>query len=194
MLLISPPLSYPVPLLSLTIHLALLTTSLPALVSEGEEDPLFNDDWDAANPLYPTSSAVLPPITLLVVAVGNNLIFDPSKEELAVADAIVAVSLAKSSGDDRDAHWRLLTIRTIDPLSRLTTAGVPDAENTAAMGGEEKATIRGPTQVGGHEGVWRPTQGGMKRDLISRIVALCVSSGGVASDVLEGLKEFRAKS
>ncbi|KAI6892223.1 hypothetical protein KC334_g13526, partial [Hortaea werneckii] len=55
-LLLSQPLSYPLPLLSLTTHLALLSTRLPALVSERDEDPLFNDDWEASTFLYPKTS------------------------------------------------------------------------------------------------------------------------------------------
>ena len=56
-LLISPPLSYPLPLLSLTTHLALLATRLPKLTSEGDEDPMFDDDWDASTFLYPRDNA-----------------------------------------------------------------------------------------------------------------------------------------
>ncbi|RWA04087.1 hypothetical protein EKO27_g11024, partial [Xylaria grammica] len=97
-ILISPPLSYPLPLLSLTTHLALLATRLPRLKSEGDEDPMFDDDWAASQFIYArsgpaaltatataTTNTSRPPITLLVMAVGENIIFDPSKEELAVA-------------------------------------------------------------------------------------------------------------
>ncbi|KAJ9648008.1 Exosome complex component rrp42 [Coniosporium tulheliwenetii] len=87
-LLLSSTFSYPLPLLSLTTHLALLSSRLPRLKSELDEDPLFDDDWDASNFLYPlasntptksTARADRPPITLLVIAVGQNIIFDPSK-------------------------------------------------------------------------------------------------------------------
>jgi exosome complex component RRP42 len=70
-LLLSAPLSYPLPLLSLTTHLALQHTQLPALISEQDEDPLFNDDWEAAVPLY--TSGQKPPITLLLASVGPGI-------------------------------------------------------------------------------------------------------------------------
>ncbi|KAI7225927.1 hypothetical protein KC330_g8993 [Hortaea werneckii] len=148
-LLLSQPLSYPLPLLSLTTHLALLSTRLPALVSERDEDPLFNDDWEASTFLYPkpspsnSSTAAPPPpppITLLVVSVSSNsaageagqqqsttILFDPSREELAVADAVVAISLGVLPTEQK---LSLLALRTIDPPSRLTAAGVPDRLNT----------------------------------------------------------------
>ncbi|KAI7553241.1 hypothetical protein KC331_g1362 [Hortaea werneckii] len=171
-LLLSQPLSYPLPLLSLTTHLALLSTRLPALVSERDEDPLFNDDWEASTFLYPktspsttsTSSSSTappppPPITLLVVSVSSSaagdagqqqsttILFDPSREELAVADAVVAISLgvisshqqqhstipassSSSSTSSEEPKLALLALRTIDPPSRLTAAGVPDRLNT----------------------------------------------------------------
>ncbi|KAI7152826.1 hypothetical protein KC349_g8744 [Hortaea werneckii] len=167
-LLLSQPLSYPLPLLSLTTHLALLSTRLPALVSERDEDPLFNDDWEASTFLYPktspsTSSSSTappppPPITLLVVSVSSSaagdagqqqsttILFDPSREELAVADAVVAISLgvlppssppasasASASACSEPTTMpklSLLALRTIDPPSRLTAAGVPDRLNT----------------------------------------------------------------
>lgn len=198
LLLLSPPLSYPLPLLSLTTHLALLSTRLPALRSEGMEDPLFDDDWDAALPLYPRASGAKgyvsrPPVTLLVVAVGPNIIFDPAREELAVAEAVLAVSLAGEEAGTTSG-LRLLSIRTIDPPSRLTTRGVPDAENSATGGG-----AGGLGRVGGHggtealvgqgeKGVWYPPRGGMKRDLIGRVVALCLKRGGVGEEVLAGLE------
>src|SRR5690606_23210135 len=96
-----------------------------------------------------------PPITLLVMAVGNNILFDPSKEELAVADVALAVSVTSSSEQaqqqqqqqDQDMsdgsavdkktqqkpsrNLRLLSIRTIDPPSRLTPPGVANAANAA---------------------------------------------------------------
>ncbi|KAI7203816.1 hypothetical protein KC365_g18149, partial [Hortaea werneckii] len=161
-LLLSQPLSYPLPLLSLTTHLALLSTRLPALVSERDEDPLFNDDWEASTFLYPKTSSPSnstappppPPITLLVVSVSSStaageagqqqqhstILFDPSREELAVADAVVAISLgvlppstppqASAPASSEEPKLSLLALRTIDPPSRLTAAGVPDRLNT----------------------------------------------------------------
>ncbi|EEU42441.1 uncharacterized protein NECHADRAFT_40151 [Fusarium vanettenii 77-13-4] len=192
-LLISPPLAYPLPLLSLTTHLALLATRLPRLKSEGDEDPMFDDDWEASTFLYPREGAGAagsrPPITLLVVAVGDNTIFDPAKEELAVAETALAVSVAevrrvKTEGDmevdSTDRQLRLLSIRTVDPPSRLTPPGVPHTTNT---NGTKKA---GDAQT--TEGVWKAPLGGTKFGVMDGIIQAVLEKGGVADDVLDGLE------
>lgn len=216
-LLLSPPLSYPLPLLSLTTHLALLDTRLPRRTSEVEDDPLFDDDWDAAVPLYSAeeedeSGSEKPPMTLLVMTVGENLIFDPSKEELAVADSVVAVSLglsptppvAESEGaakTDVDtqagASVRVITARMIDPPSRLTPLGIPQAANTtqATQGGTGSVDVQGPQGV--HRdylveeeergAVWNPPRGGIKTGLLRKVLEICCKKGGVGEEVLAGL-------
>ncbi|KAI1753872.1 hypothetical protein F4782DRAFT_73545 [Xylaria castorea] len=237
-ILISPPLSYPLPLLSLTTHLALLATRLPRLRSEGDEDPMFDDDWAASQFIYSrsststgsgsttttTSNTSRPPITLLVMAVGENVIFDPSKEELAVADCALAVSVgeAETETTDDDAagaitmdvdaeegikaptSLRLLSVRTIDPPSRLTAPGVPNAANAAAWGGQQQQQGGGAggaapvaaakettglraAETGSVEGVWKAPRGGSKIAIISTIVEKILQKGGVADEVLEGL-------
>ncbi|KMU85751.1 hypothetical protein CIHG_03791 [Coccidioides immitis H538.4] len=148
-LLLSPPLSYPLPLLSLTTHLALLSTKLPKLISKDEEDPMFDDDWALAEYLYPRTvpnpaislrQPFRPPITLLVIAVGENIIFDPSREEIAVADAVFCVSIgrdeqiSKDKQDQDASNLKLLAIRTIDPPSRLTNSGLSNSENAVNIG------------------------------------------------------------
>ena len=203
-MLLSQPLSYPLPLLSLTTHLALLSTRLPKLKSELDEDPLFDDDWDASVFLYPRTagkSRTRPPVTLLVMAVKENIIFDPSKEELAVAEVVLAVSigeLAQTGAEEgvmevdsgkgtRDL--RLLAVRTIDPPSRLTHPGVPNSLNTAtggsAAGTAEQASSQRETVV--EEGVWQPPRGGAKRKLIAAMIQKVLEPGGVAEEVLDGL-------
>ncbi|KAL4920163.1 ribosomal protein S5 domain 2-type protein [Aspergillus aurantiobrunneus] len=202
-LLLSQPLSYPLPLLSLTTHLALLATKLPKLKSKGEEDPFFDDDWNAAEYLYPrakpTKTAfipgsipvhkVRPPVTLLVISVSDNIIFDPSGEEIAVADAVLAISITYDSDSDR---LKLLSIRTIDPPSRLTQPGVPNSENVATVGStaaaEESAIINPSTGEEEVPGVWRPRRGGVKRVTIARMVKMVLEKGGVGDEVLEGLE------
>ncbi|KAK4111245.1 hypothetical protein N656DRAFT_781092 [Canariomyces notabilis] len=222
-ILISPPLSYPLPLLSLTTHLALLSTRLPRLKSEGDEDPFFDDDWAAAPYLYPRqqtatptaksaprSPATRPPITLLVMAVANNILFDPSKEELAVADAALAVSVTSSTrsdenddgdGDDsmdvkekKGRNLRLLSIRTVDPPSRLTPPGVANSSNAAygvAGNGNGKAT-EGRTAVAEGEavveGVWRAPRGGAKRAVMAALVQKALERGGVVDEVFDALE------
>ncbi|KAI9842810.1 MAG: hypothetical protein M1837_006913 [Sclerophora amabilis] len=208
-LLLSPPHSYPLPLLSLTTHLALLATRLPRLISEADEDPLFDDDWEEAGFLYPrwkspshtTSSTTTtttttttagkekekrkvaagsggsvgggggsvggrvgsrPPVTLLVMTVGENILFDPSAEELAVADCVLAISVSVSNvghisedddddedeDDDQDGEEdgvggggggggrlgqiRLVAVRTIDPPSRMSAAGTPSSSASSS--------------------------------------------------------------
>lgn len=205
-LLISSPLSYPLPLLSLTTHLALLATRLPRLKSEGDEDPLFDDDWDSSTYIYPQKDGVSvsrPPVTLLVMAVGNNIIFDPAKEELAVADVALAISVADSAdgGGSDDAMMvdgapqaergmRLLSIRTIDPPSRLTPPGIPRNVNETINGGTDAQAKQqtGPTESEPVEGVWKAPRGGAKPAIIGAIIAKALEKGGVADEVLDGLK------
>ncbi|KAL4978503.1 ribosomal protein S5 domain 2-type protein [Aspergillus desertorum] len=201
-LLLSQPLSYPLPLLSLTTHLALLATKLPKLKSKGEEDPLFDDDWNAAEYLYPrlkptgttipgsiSVHKVRPPVTLLVISVAENIIFDPSHEEIAVADAVLAISVTHDSDSGR---LKLLSIRTIDPPSRLTQPGVPNSENVATVGSaaaaEESAIINPSTGEEEVPGVWRPRRGGAKRATIAKMVKMVLEKGGVGQEVLEGLE------
>lgn len=190
-LLLSPPLSYPLPLLSYTTHLALLRTRLPALISEKDEDPLFNDDWDASVPLY-TSSSAPPPITLLVMSVASNIIFDPSRDELAVADAVLAVSVAR---EIKGAALKVVAVRTVDPPSRLTNAGtpiVPEVKDggkvmTKAEALEKSAAVAGD---GNNEsgGLWRAPRGGVKRAVVGRVLGMVVEKGGVGEEVLEALE------
>ena len=176
-----------------------------------DDDPLFADDWGLAELLFPlpsTSTSILtsttskreaassggrkfqpsPPVTLLVMAVDKSIIFDPSAQELAVADGVLAVTVgykdvdegdgskesssstsssdessdttsnssnnSSSSNDENDIQTksnttsqrttskistinrpvRLLSIRTIDPPSRLTHSGLPNALNPATGG------------------------------------------------------------
>ncbi|KAI1093429.1 ribosomal protein S5 domain 2-type protein [Rostrohypoxylon terebratum] len=203
-ILISPPLSYPLPLLSLTTHLALLATRLPRLKSEADEDPMFDDDWAASQFIYPRKAGVIssrPPITLLVMAVGDNIIFDPSKEELAVADSALAVSVGERSpledesmdvdGEVGDSsQLRLLSVRTIDPPSRLTAPGVPNAVNAAAWA-KDADTAMDPgaraAETDNVEGVWKAPRGGAKVAVLGAMVQKVLEKGGAADEVLEGL-------
>ena len=165
--------SYPLPLLSMATHLALRDTRVPRLKSEGEEDPVADDDWMASTYLYPRStSGIRPPVTLLVVVVGENVIFDPSREELAVADGVVAVSIGDAGKED---GCQILTTRMIDTPARDTMKGVP-------LSGEAKEGVEVP-------GVWRPRVGGIQRAVLTNAVNT-VLTGGVAKDVLKGLDGF----
>ena len=194
-LLLSPPLSYPLALLSMTTHLALLTTHLPALKSEKDEDPLFDDDWDAAVPLYPKHAGThktapqigKPPVIILAMAVGDNIIFDPAKEELAVADAVLAVACTNSTTSSTGA--RIVSIRTIDPPSHLTAPGVPNLMNSATGGTVPTSSADALTQreLLATSGVWTPPRGGMKRGLISHVTNMVVENGGVAEEVIGAL-------
>ncbi|KAL0940746.1 3 exoribonuclease family protein [Colletotrichum truncatum] len=203
-LLISPPLSYPLPLLSLTTHIALLATRLPRLKSEGDEDPMFDDDWEASTYLYPREGNVStsrPPITLLVIAVGNNIIFDPAREELAVAESALAVSVAEErraghtgAGDmDVDGSGRelkLLAVRTVDPPSRLTAPGVPNSANPATgLAGTPSKQPPTPPPTDGQpaEGVWKPPIGGAKLNVLEDMIAKVLEKGGIADEVLDGI-------
>ncbi|KAF2085172.1 hypothetical protein K490DRAFT_47481 [Saccharata proteae CBS 121410] len=199
-LLLSPPLSYPLPLLSLTTHLALLSTRLPRLKSELDEDPLFDDDWAASTYLYPRSTTTKatstitsrPPITLLVTAIGENIIFDPSKEELAVAEAVLAISVGQSPPSSTSpSSLRLLSLRTIDSPSRLTPSGIPNSMNpatggTAPVSNNETIAMREALDA---QGVWRPPRGGIRRGLVGEMIRKVVEKGGVGEEVLEALEK-----
>lgn len=190
-LLLSPPHTYPLPLLSLTTHLALLSTRLPAPISTHDEDPLFNDDWDASIPLYPSSNAnanakakakaktppARPPIALLVISVGENIFFDASREELAVADAVLAITVGTPPPPSTGLN--LLAVRTIDPPSRLSASAAEVGQAGAGIDAE-----------GEKEGVWKPGRGGVKRAQLGRMLQMCVEGGGVGEEVLGGLAEF----
>ncbi|KAI1612885.1 exoribonuclease [Exophiala viscosa] len=173
-LLISPNglASYPLPLLSTAMHLALRDTRVPRLKSEGEEDPVADDDWMASRYLYSRSGgSTKPPVTLLVVVVGENVIFDPSREELVVADAVVAVSVSQTEREE----MRVLAVRMIDTPARDTMRGVP-------LAGEAGEGVDVP-------GVWKPRLGGVKRSVLKAVVK-GVIAGGVAGDVMSGLDGF----
>lgn len=169
---------------------------MPKLRSEGDEDPLFDDDWEASNYLYPRSAnggrLDRPPITLLVISVGANFIFDPSKEELAVAEAVIALSAGSSSTSSSAAHnkgLRLLAMRTIDPPSRLTPPGIPNSLNSAATGTaslppDEAFSAREGTD---ELGVWNPPRGGMKRTLLAVMINAVIGAGGAAEEVMDAL-------
>jgi len=205
-LLISPPLSYPLPLLSLTTHLALLSTRLPRLRSERDEDPLFDDDWQVSRHLFPRDSASRPPVTLLLAAVGANILLDPTREELAVAETVLAVSVIAtrdSSGADgseterRKRTTRLCSMRMLDPPSRRTPPGVPagtgpvlaDEPLGKANGAanEEPAVMDDVERV---EGVWRAPVGGTSLDMLERMIAAVMGPGGGADEVLDGLEKM----
>jgi len=191
--------SYPVPLLSLTTHLALLSTRLPKLKSEGEEDPLFEDDWERSTYLYERANKgkakgrkglrlglPRPPVTLLVMAVGENVLFDPSREELAVADGVFAVSVAETTSDvggneagQPGPSLRIISVRTVDSPARDTMKGVP-------ISGESTEGVDVP-------GVWKPKIGGLKRSILRDIIRIIVGSDGqpsVAREVLDGVAGF----
>ncbi|KAF2094613.1 hypothetical protein NA57DRAFT_46143, partial [Rhizodiscina lignyota] len=204
-LLLSPPLSYPLPLLSLTMHLALLSARLPRLISEGDEDPLFDDDWEASTYLYPfrkdsKDRIDKPPITLLVVTVGDNILFDPSKEELAAAEGVLAVSageVASASnepGEDESNSrpLQLLAVRTVDPPSRLTQLGVPNSLNSATGGAAPVSSVEFLAAREGMEaeGVWTPPRGGIKRATMGKIVKAVIEKGGVGEEVMAALEGF----
>ncbi len=122
-MILTPPISHPATLLSLATNLALRSTRLPRLVSEPDEDPLFDDDWDNSLPLFPgTGSENVPPISLLVSAVGSNIFFDPTREEMAVADCVLAVSI--------DSSGKVVGVRTLDSGS-----GSVGVEGTGSGGG-----------------------------------------------------------
>lgn len=112
-----------------------------------------------------------------MISVGENIFFDPSHAELAVADTVLAVTVASSSSPSASASElnlpNLLAVRTIDPPSGLSSLAAETEQN-------------GP----GEEGVWTPKKGGMSRIILRKMVGMCIERGGVGIEVLEGLEGF----
>lgn len=121
------------------------------------------------------------------MSVGDNILFDPSKEELAVADSVIALSVAQGT----DGSLKMVALRTIDPPSRLTAAGVPNVLNTTtgatgaqSLSSAEVLAIREKDQG---QTVWRSPRGGVRRGLVSRMIKAVVEQGGVGQEVMDGL-------
>lgn len=164
---------------------------------------MFDDDWEVSTYLYPRQGATTgsrPPITLLVVAIGDNIVFDPSKEELAVADTALAVSVSElrreKAGEggmevDSGRELQLLSMRTIDPPSRLTPPGVPYSASAAtSSGGAQGGTHQNSqqhTKDQPQEGVWKAPLGGTKLAVLDGIMQAVLEKGGVADEILDGL-------
>ncbi|KAL7914528.1 arginine-tRNA-protein transferase [Trichoderma velutinum] len=155
----------------------------------------------AAPFLYPREGVATgsrPSITLLVVAVGDSILFDPSKEELAVADSALAVSLCEvrtqreQGGMEVDSgrELRLVSMRTIDPPSRLTPPGVPSTANLAASGASDTTQQKQQQRAEEYpqEGVWKAPLGGTRFAVLDSIMQAVLEKGGVADEVLDGLE------
>lgn len=116
--------------------------------------------------MYPAGT--LPSITVLVIAVGDNIFFDPSREELAVADAVVAVSFVSGkddgNGNGKGKGVRILAVRSVEPPGRQVGAQTEEEEE---------------------EGVWKKKKGGVGRGVLGRMVAMVV---GVGEEILAGLQ------
>lgn len=153
-------------------------------MSQGDEDPLFNDDWQAATNLYARSNSRLgtdrpryspkPPISLIISSVGSNVFFDPSREELAVADAVLVLTIASASEDE----VKVVAIRSIDSPAIVTTSSGPV--------GEERATYTPENS----ESVWKPKRGGVKTEVIRNVIDMISKPGGVGAEILAVLDAF----
>lgn len=100
---------------------------------------------------------------MLVIAVGDNIFFDPSREELAVADAVVAVSFVSGGGKDGGGKGvRVLAVRSVEPPGRQAGAATDE-----------------------EEGVWQRKKGGVGRKVLGRMVGMVV---GVGEEILAGLQ------
>lgn len=137
------------------------------------------------------------------MSVGNNIIFDPSREELAVAEVVLAISVgekpskrvdAEAMDVDSSSHGKpralsLLAVRIIDPPARLTPPGVPNFLNTATGGTAEVASQSMDVERDGKEmeGVWQARRGGADRKMIAAMIGKVLQPGGMAEEVLESL-------
>ncbi|EEY17571.1 conserved hypothetical protein [Verticillium alfalfae VaMs.102] len=167
------PLSYPLPLLSLTTHLRPPRHPRPAPQVRGPtRTPMFDDDWQGLrHSLYPAQRprvAPRPPVTLLGTA----------------------SSAAAAAAEGR--QLRLLSVRTVDPPSRLTSSGVPNSENPATSvstpGKKAAVPLPGVVGYGVQQGVWRPPVGGTKFAVLEAMIGKVLEKGGVADEVLDGLE------
>ncbi|KAF3911496.1 hypothetical protein ABW20_dc0107151 [Dactylellina cionopaga] len=83
--------------------MALDSTYLPKLTSPHDVNdiPTFSDDWAISVPLYEPVSFPKPPMSLPVVAVGDNVFLDPSVAEVATAEVglVVTLTLTDSEGN-----------------------------------------------------------------------------------------------
>ena len=167
---------------------------------------MFDDNWDASSPLYPqksndsNASSSRPPITLLLAAVSGNIFHDPSKEELAVAESVLAISVVethKASGTvregERQRSVQLCSMRMIDPPSRRTAPGVPSGtkQTVGEMlegGGVSAASVQISDEAARPEGLWRAPVGGTKLHMIERMIEAVMEPGGGADEVLDGLE------
>ena len=109
-----------------------------------------------------------------MISVGANIFFDPTHSELAVADAILAVTVASPPLPAEKLN--LLAVRTVDPPSRLSLSASDVGQ--AAAGSASK------------EGVWRPKKGGVSRGVLRAMFEMCTERGGVGQEVLDGLERF----
>jgi exosome complex component RRP42 len=111
-----------------------------------------------------------------------------------VAETALAVSVseirkrqADSGAMDVDAagrQLRLVSVRTIDPPSRLTPPGVPSTGNAA---GNVAALKQRDTENQQEDGIWRAPLGGTKFAVIDGIIQAALQKGGLADEVLDGL-------
>lgn len=122
------------------------------------------------------------------MTVASNILFDPSKEELAVADAVAAISAAQ----DGEGKLRMIALRTVDPPSRLTAAGVPNVANTTAGAGVSAEEMLKLRERDAGQTVWRPPRGGVSRTLLAGMIKAVVEEGGVGQEVMEGLDAVEA--
>ena len=124
---------------------------------------------------------------MLVMSVGENVIFDPSKEELAVADAVVAISAIQTQHSS--GSLKMVALRTIDPPSRLTAAGVPDSLNTTAGAGGNMphAEAMASREKDRANAVWRPPRGGVRRAVLMKMIKIATEATGVGEEVMQGL-------
>ena len=118
---------------------------------------------------------------------AETILFDPTKEELAVADAVLAISVTES----HDNTLKVVALRTIDPPSRLTSSGIPNTLNTTSSSQQQQslspADVLALREKDQAQSVWRPPRGGVSRALVARMIKGVVERGGVGEEVMEGL-------
>lgn len=103
----------------------------------------------------------------------------------------ISVAQVASDGDGGGGgsgnKLKLLSIRTIDPPSRMF-ASVDGVGAGAGAGGGEAGGLDEGGNGGNGIGIWKKKTGGMKRDLVARMIKMVMEEGGVGEDVYGGLE------
>lgn len=86
-------------------------------------------------------------------------------------------------------NLKLLAIRAIDPPSRHTPPGISIAVNSQSGEAVQDAEVAFASRelAAAGAGVWRPSRGGMKRDVLKSVIRAVLERGGVTEEAMAAL-------